>query len=202
MFIGFVNPPSVVTFLGLILGVFSINFALQQEFEFAVICFMYAGVCDLFDGLVARKVKLSEKEKLFGIQLDSIVDMACFGIVPIVLALQFGLQSQPIDIIILSFYAVAAAMRLAYFNISGLEEHDGQSYYSGLPVTFAALLLPLIYLLSYFLSSVQMQWVLRGSYFVIAMLFILNIPIPKPKGIFYVIFPITALLVTFIYLSI
>ncbi|SFD27012.1 CDP-alcohol phosphatidyltransferase family protein [Pseudoalteromonas denitrificans] len=200
MFIGLINPPTIVTFLGLLLGVLSINFALQQEFSLAIICFIYAGICDLFDGLIARKVKMSDNEKLFGVQIDSMVDMACFGIVPVILAIQFGMNNQIIDIIILSFFVSSAAMRLAYFNVFGLEEHNGKAYYSGLPVTFVALLLPLVYLFSYFLDSIQMEWLLRGSYFVIAMLFILNIPIPKPKGIFYLIFPFIAIFLTFSYL--
>lgn len=200
MFIGLVNLPSIVTFLGLILGVMSIAFALAHELSLAIICFMYAGICDLFDGVIARRVKMNENEKLFGIQLDSIVDMACFGIVPVILAMKFGMNSQLIDILILSFFGITAAIRLAYFNVFGLEEYNGKACYVGLPVTFVALLLPLIYLFSYFLSSIQMQWLLRGSYLVIAMLFILNIPIPKPKGSFYLIFPLIAFFLTVCYL--
>ena len=52
---------------------------------------MFAGVIDIFDGKVARKFKRSEKEKQFGIEIDSIIDTINFGVVPVIIYLNLGL---------------------------------------------------------------------------------------------------------------
>ena len=46
---------------------------------FLLIC----GICDLFDGKVARtKKNRTEMERNFGIQIDSLSDMVAFGVLP------------------------------------------------------------------------------------------------------------------------
>ena len=41
--------------------------------------------CDGFDGALARKYKYNEKQKIYGVQLDSLSDVICFGCLPAVL---------------------------------------------------------------------------------------------------------------------
>jgi CDP-diacylglycerol---serine O-phosphatidyltransferase len=49
-----------LTILGLILSTFSAMFSVQQQFYTALICMMFAGVADLFDGFVARRIQRTE----------------------------------------------------------------------------------------------------------------------------------------------
>lgn len=186
MFLGVVNLPNVITLLGLSLAVTGCFLALQQKLEWAIICLMYAGLCDVFDGAVARKFNLSEEEQSFGAQLDSLVDIVSFGITPVIIAMGFGFHQFWAHLIFL-FYAVCATMRLAYFNIHGTTLKGTISYYTGLPVTCAALIFPVVfawmYTIPYAIASLVVPLVFLG----VSILFILKIPIPKPKGIFYLI---------------
>ena len=44
---------------------------------------MLCGLCDTFDGKVARsKQNRTEKEKDFGVQIDSLSDLVAFGVLP------------------------------------------------------------------------------------------------------------------------
>lgn len=200
MFLGVINVPSVITFLGLILAVVGSILALNQNLPGAMVCLMFAGLCDFFDGMVARKMNLSEKEQAFGMHLDSIVDMASFGVAPIVIAVGFGLGGNFFDMALLVAFSCCAAMRLAYFNVYGLEESGKVSFYTGLPVTFAALIIPLVAMVYFYVSADMFKNIMRGCYFLIAVLFVLKIPVPKPKGIFYLIFPLSAIGVSAFYL--
>ena len=49
---------------------------------------MVSGILDAFDGRVARTKKdRNEFEKNFGIQIDSLADLICFGILPVSIGL-------------------------------------------------------------------------------------------------------------------
>ncbi|PCI47798.1 MAG: hypothetical protein COB51_05575 [Moraxellaceae bacterium] len=201
MFLGLINIPSLITFLGLILAVFACLTALEGDFALAMVCLMYSGLCDLFDGLVARKMQLSEQEQAFGMHLDSVVDMASFGMAPVIVAVGFGLGDGFFDSVLLISFVCCAAMRLAYFNLHGLEESGRVAYYSGLPVTFAALIIPVVATSYYFLALEYFHNLMRVCYVCIALLFVLKVPVPKPQGVFYILFPLISVLFTFFYLS-
>ena len=71
--------PNLVTLTGLCFGLSSIRFALEGDYNLAVICILFAAVCDGLDGMLARYLK-SESE--LGVQLDSLSDFLSFGIAP------------------------------------------------------------------------------------------------------------------------
>ena len=65
----------------------------------AVLCLALSGLCDMFDGKIARrKIDRTDDEKCFGIQIDSLCDMVCFGAFPILLAYSLGMRG-PIGIV-------------------------------------------------------------------------------------------------------
>lgn len=199
MLLGVYNLPGLISFSALILGMASCYLSFGGYVGYSLVCLIWAGILDLFDGFVARKLKMSEIEKDFGAQIDSIIDVVNFGAAPAMIALHSGFSS-PVDYVILTFFCCAAAMRLGYFNVVGLKGDGPIQFYTGLPVTFAALILPLVYLLKLATEGPLYIWVIRAAYLLIAFLFILKIPIPKPKGVFYIIFPILAIIVTAIWL--
>ena len=58
------NKSVILSYIGLsfsVLGVFLIFKGLDTKYS--IVCFMYAGICDLFDGQIARKCKRTEQEK-------------------------------------------------------------------------------------------------------------------------------------------
>ena len=71
--IGKWNKSVILTYIGLSLSILGIALiALKVELKYAMICFIFAGVCDMFDGTIARRCKRTKEEKAFGIELDSL----------------------------------------------------------------------------------------------------------------------------------
>ena len=71
--------PSVLTLVGVCLGISSIKFALDGNFTFAVLFLVVAAILDALDGRVARLIKGTSN---FGKELDSLTDFVSFGIAP------------------------------------------------------------------------------------------------------------------------
>ena len=94
MFIGFYGASVFLTYLGLAFAVSGMVIASLGYIPTAVMCLILSGICDMFDGTVARACKRSEAEKKFGIQIDSLVDTVAFGIFPIVLGICMGFTSR------------------------------------------------------------------------------------------------------------
>ena len=91
--IGKWNKSVILSYIGLSLSIFGMYLIFNGvEAKYYITCFIFAGVCDMFDGTVARRCKRTEDEKLFGIELDSLVDVFSFVAFPIVIAYSFGLN--------------------------------------------------------------------------------------------------------------
>lgn len=77
MIIGKWNKSVILTYIGLIFSVLGIFICSTKEnsINIAMCCLIISGICDLFDGFIARKCKRTEEEKKFGVQLDSLVDV-------------------------------------------------------------------------------------------------------------------------------
>ena len=55
--IGYYNYTVWLTFVGMLSSVVGMGFAVQGKIIAAVICLMFSGFCDMFDGIVARTKK-------------------------------------------------------------------------------------------------------------------------------------------------
>lgn len=151
----------------------------------AVLCLALSGLCDMFDGKIARrKTDRTEEEKCFGIQIDSLCDMVCFGAFPILLAYSLGMKG-PIGLVILAWYGMNGVVRLGYFNVCETkrqeETEEVRKYYSGLPITSIAVVLPLVFVLHTVLRS-HFVVSLHVAMFVVGTLFVTNIQVKKPKN--------------------
>lgn len=200
MFIGFYNVSVILTYLGLAFTIFGMYLAFTGNVSTAFMCLILSGVCDLFDGAVARSVKRNDSEKNFGVQIDSLVDVVSYGAFPIVLGIAMGFVSK-FNIITYILYGICAVIRLAYFNVITLDKktylkNKKDEFYFGLPVTNVAIILPIIYSLKFFFAKniavfeKSYQW----GMFIIAILFISNFKIKKPSGIWYVICSLAAVI--------
>ena len=196
--LGHLDLATILTLSGITLSFLAVVFTARGSLAAGVICFMYAGLCDLFDGFVARRSTRTQEQAAFGLQIDSLADMAAFGVAPALIGFHVGLTSA-VEVMALIFYTSSAAMRLAFFNVHGTTDDGHRRYYTGLPVTYSALLLPMLLLFATAPGAPPLLWLIHGYFWVIGALFILRIPVPKPGGVFYVIFPLLAVALTIIW---
>lgn len=182
--IGFYNYTVILTYMGAASAVLGMCFAMQQNVPSAMMCLLIAGLCDMFDGTVAKTRKRTAQEKRFGIQIDSLADLTCFGVLPAIMGYQIGLNNKVWHYGVLACYVLAALIRLAYFNVMEEERqqctNEPRTYYEGLPVTTVAALLPLIYCFSPCLGA-KFYMVYGVALAIIAFLFILKFRLVKLK---------------------
>lgn len=198
MLIGCYNPSVILTYIGICVSIMGI--LNSHDLKFAFMCLMVAGVCDMFDGPIARKCKRDDKAKAFGIQIDTLSDVTNFVVFPMVLlnavvhtsVTELGYVEYNLTTIIISFlYVLAGIIRLAWFNITT----DGHTkYYQGLPVTFISMIMPLVYAI--WMNTGYVKEVILGTMLTVAFLFVANIKIKKPRGLFLGVFLVVGVLIT------
>lgn len=182
-FIGYYNYTVILTYVSLVSGVIGIKFAYEGKLGIAICCLAFSGLCDMFDGVVARSKKnRTADEKSFGIQLDSLCDVICFGVFPAVY-LYFSGVNGIIGSLILIFYILCALIRLAFFNVLETKRQSSENGcakgYRGLPVTTAAIIFPLFYLIGMLLPEGAMTVINHILPVAMGTLFISDIRIPK-----------------------
>jgi len=112
-FIGFYNYTVILTYISLISSVLGITEAFHEDYKTAILCLAISGICDAFDGRVARRKKnRTEDEKDFGIQLDSLVDVICFGVFPALICYLLGVRGWLGLIIAAGIFALLLEPRL------------------------------------------------------------------------------------------
>lgn len=181
--IGFYSYTVILTYLGLASAAFGMMLSLQGYAKYALFCLAFSGLCDMFDGKVARAKKdRTEDEKQFGIQIDSLCDVVCFGAFPMVLCYSMGMRGLA-GMAILVFYMTAGVIRLAFFNVMEEkrqnETSQARGYYQGLPITSIAIILPLFCTLRPLLGH-RFLSELHICILTVGMLFILNFQFKKP----------------------
>ena len=197
--VGFWNPSVILTYIGMGFAVIGMFLAVKQMINFAFICLVLCGICDLFDGMVARKFKRTEDEKKFGIELDSLVDVISFIAFPIAIFMNIGFVS-PVHLIVYILYAIAGIARLGYFNVVTADGDGPVKNYIGLPITYAALVFSLMYLTIFILPSNAFVVVYTISMVVVTVLEVIKVKIAKPKGLAYAFFGILAIAVIALYI--
>jgi CDP-diacylglycerol--serine O-phosphatidyltransferase len=181
--IGVYHPSIVLTYAGVFCAVMGIGLLLRgqisgsaETLDPVMILLIISGVCDMFDGVVARSFQRSEQQKQFGIQLDSLADTVSFVAFPAAIVL-FVTKLHPVGLVIACFYVFAGIMRLGWFNIT---TGENQGFYTGLPVTFSALIFPVGYLLLRLVNPAWLEIVFPALFVCVGLLFILNFRMKKP----------------------
>ena len=183
-FIGVFDYTVILTFLSLVSSVFGMTQAIHGDYKMAVFCLAFSGVCDAFDGRVARSKKdRTEDEKAYGIQLDSLCDVICFGVFPALICYLLGVRGV-LGLSIVFFYCICAVIRLAFFNVQEGKRQQTEGgcnkVYRGLPVTSISMLLPLTFWLQFLMPDLVFLVLLHILLLVVGFLFILDFPLPKP----------------------
>jgi CDP-diacylglycerol--serine O-phosphatidyltransferase len=138
--------PSIITLLGLLIGMSAIRFALNANWESAAYCVLVAALFDGIDGKVARFLNATSS---FGAELDSLCDFANFGIAPAVMVYLWCFRECEHMLFswgVVSLYVVCMVIRLARFNTMLIEQKVDKNekklkYFSvGVPAPSGALL--------------------------------------------------------------
>ena len=182
--IGFYDYTLILTLLSLVSAVFGITQAIDGHVKVAILCLAFSGLCDAFDGKVARtKKNRTDDERSFGIQLDSLCDMVAFAALPAVICYLLGVRSN-IGCIAISYYCICGIIRLSYYNVMEINrmqmEEPTQKVYYGLPITSITIILPLVFLLELVIPPDIFPAVLIVMLFVVGTCFILDFKIYRP----------------------
>ena len=144
--IGYYNYTVILTYIGTLSGFTGITFLWKNNLKMALICLLLATFCDMFDGKIASTMDRTRAEKRFGIQIDSLSDLICFGALPS-LIVYYCSRKTVLHILISGLYLLCALIRLAWFNVDEEERQDtqdgGREVYLGLPVTTSGGFIPL-----------------------------------------------------------
>lgn len=180
--IGYYNYTVWATYVGMAFSVIGITLAAEGHATWAVVFLMLSGFCDSIDGMVARTKKDRTRQEIrFGMQIDSLCDVLCFGVFPAVICYTLGV-SGIIGKAVLVFYCGCGIIRLAYFNVLAEEKEEGaRRYYHGLPITFMSAILPLAYLLRVWMPTEMFSAWLHAVLVVTGLFFVLDIPVPRTK---------------------
>lgn len=149
MMLGVYDYTVVLTYVSVLISMGGMLFSVNGYPRMAIVCLALSGFCDMFDGKIARtKKNRTEVEKKFGIQIDSLADIICFGVGPSLIAYRMGMN-HGIGVTILMFYVLAGLIRLAWYNVSEEirqeETTENRECYQGLPITSMAVALPILY---------------------------------------------------------
>ena len=173
--IGFYNYTVWLTYIGMLSSVVGIGFAGSGNVTAAVICLMFSGLCDMFDGIVARTKKdRTDEERRYGIQLDSLSDVVCFGVLPVAIGYNIGADAWW-QVAIMALFALAGLIRLAYYNVTEetrqQQTTEKRKHYLGVPITTSALTVPLLFcfrglLGGYFALAYTLLLLVNGAFFI------------------------------------
>ena len=133
--------PNIITLSGLSFGLSSIRFALESEFNLAIVCILFAGLCDVLDGMLARHL---QSESDLGAQLDSLSDFLSFGIAPGLLIYMSIFNQASIGAFAALAFIIFSCLRLALYNVrleeSKTEDGEPDHFFSGIPTPVGAIL--------------------------------------------------------------
>jgi phosphatidylserine synthase len=171
--------PNLCSLAGLACTILSIYFSIIGIFYAAMIGMIWAVAFDWADGLIARRMKgRTGDDRVFGGQLDVLIDIVSYGVAPAVLLLSFG-NFDPVFLVGAFLMLAASAIRLSYFSTFGLS--DGAKY-TGLALDNNNIILVFIFLFESVLSQGLFSVVLYASGVGLAILNVSQIKTPKLSG--------------------
>jgi len=203
--IGVYDYTVILTYLSAISAGLGILFSLSGDGHpyVGVFFLLFSGLCDAFDGRVARRKKdRTEYSRKFGVQIDSLSDILAFGVLPVCIGtamirvcplfneLMNGVAKtgkERLNVFclygIMLFYLVMGVTRLAHYNVTEDErqqtEEGNRRSFTGVPITAAAVVFPTVLLFQYLLEQ-DITLVYFMVMMLLAVAFVVKIRIPKP----------------------
>ncbi|MEJ2611756.1 MAG: CDP-alcohol phosphatidyltransferase family protein [Candidatus Thiodiazotropha sp.] len=171
--------PNVCSLAGLACTILAIYFSILGVYEAAMIGMIWAVAFDWADGLVARRMKgRAGSDRVFGGQLDLLIDIVSYGVAPVILVLSYG-KFAPIFLPVAFVMLAASAIRLSYFSTFGLSD---ESKYTGLALDNNNIALVFIFLFESVFSAGIFSVVLCTCGLGLAALNVSQIKTPKFSG--------------------
>jgi CDP-diacylglycerol---serine O-phosphatidyltransferase len=138
--------PNSLTIGNMFFGFWSVISSIHGDYLWACYFVLFGGICDAFDGKVARLVKSTSD---FGVEFDSLADVITFGMAPSVMMYMLyknvyvgrypGIEDLGHLTLVFSFFPLLfASIRLARFNAE-LVDPTVKGAFSGLPSPASAL---------------------------------------------------------------
>jgi CDP-diacylglycerol--serine O-phosphatidyltransferase len=135
--------PSFFTTAGLFCGFYAIIKTINilviegTDYSLPATLILFAA---FFDGLDGRIARLTNTDSKFGVQYDSLSDLACFGIAPAILMYAWALKPLGrIGWLACFLFFVCGVLRLARFNV--MADKISKKHFQGLPIPIAASLI-------------------------------------------------------------
>ena len=207
--------PNVITLTGLSFGLSSIRFALEADFNLAIVCILFAGICDVLDGLLARHL---QGESELGAQLDSLSDFLSFGVAPgLLVYMSIFNQDSGIGAFACLVFIIFSCLRLALFNVrleaSKTTNGEPDHFFTGIPTPVGAvlILLPLTHSFMGYNWAYENLSFVAGYVILISGLLVSRIPtfsikreqsFVQSKLVFFVLFSVIALsMINFLWIT-
>jgi len=206
--IGFYNYTVILTYISLLISSAGIFLAAANQPYAALFCLLASGICDLFDGKIARTRKQStEEEKRFGIQIDSLCDVICFGVLPAAIGVSLAPDHPAAKITvwaICALFGLCGLIRLAYFNVTEetrqSQENGRRTHFLGVPITTSAIVFPMVFAVAELFSTqggiaaTLAPWLYPAFLVITGVAFILPVRVKKPHGVGILIMGVVAMI--------
>ena len=177
--------PNILTLGGVCLGISSIKFSIDGNFNLAVMLILFASILDALDGRIARLIKGTSE---FGKELDSLTDFVSFGIAPVLILYFWELNNYgKLGWAIALIYSVCCVLRLARFNLTKIDQDQEwkNNFFEGIPSPAGGLLIltPLVFELSDLSLEVNIRAITPYLTILIALLLVSKVPTLSLKKI-------------------
>lgn len=174
------DAANAVTLLGLGLGMVGLAAAMAGALKLAAAFGIWAMVCDSLDGPIARRSRSrSDRQRAYGVQLDSLADIVCSTVLPAAVLMALY-REAPLAVAVGALLVLSGAVRLAYFNLFG--RVDGATV--GLPVAYTPAIIAVPLLLPHGVAAPVVLVLLA----VVAVLQVLPVRVPDMAGVTLVLF--------------
>ena len=171
--------PNTCSLMGLVCSILAIYFMFIGIYQIAMIGMIWAVGFDWADGIIARNIQnRTKEEKIFGGQLDLLIDIVSYGVAPAILILSYS-NFNPLFLLPALIMLIFGVMRLSYFSTFGLSE---EAKYTGLAIDNNSIVLVFIFLFSGYFDKIAFSILLGIVGVFLAILNISNIKTPKLSG--------------------
>ena len=188
--------PNICSLAGLLSAILGLYYAVLGNFPVAIIGMIWSVFFDWYDGIIARRMKgRTDEYRAFGGQLDSLIDIVSFGILPAVFLLSYG-EFSPWFLPGAFVIVATSAIRLSYFNVFGLID---DSTYMGLALDNNVIILSFVFLFNGFFSQTVFSAIIYSMCMVMAAFNLAPVRTPKFTGKWFYVLTVYALGVTVIY---
>ena len=171
--------PNICSLSGLACTTLAIYYSILGVYSAAMIGMIWAVAFDWADGLIARRMKgRTDYDRIFGGQLDVLIDIVSYGVTPAILLLSYG-KFDPIFLPGAFLMLAASAIRLSYFSTYGLA---GGTKYTGLALDNNNIILVFIFLFEGIFSGGTFSVILYISSLGLAIFNVSQIKTPKLSG--------------------